>query len=55
MSEEGMKQLKELVDDHIARVRDGSHHCDDDDDHYIYEAAVEAFYGKEIWKEFNEE
>lgn len=47
-----MEELKKIVDEHIESVKSGKYHEDDDDAHYIYEAAVEAFYGKEVWELF---
>jgi|WetSurMetagenome_2_1015567.scaffolds.fasta_scaffold548995_1 hypothetical protein len=51
LSEHNIKPLKELV---INYVKDRSGNNDFEDyEHYIYEAAVELIYGKDIWKYLN--
>jgi hypothetical protein len=39
--------LEELVESHVKSVIDQVD--SDDDEHYIYETAMETIYGKEIW------
>ena len=34
---------------YIDAIATGTYHEDDDDQHYIFEAALEALYGKDIW------
>lgn len=46
-------KLKKLVDDYVeTRLLEGRE--PKDGDHYIFEAAIELFYGPAIWKELNE-
>ncbi len=47
-------KLVEAVRNHVeSTLNEGPE--DNDDSHFIYEIAVEAIYGKEIWKIFNEQ
>lgn len=43
--------LKRLCQEHIDDFNTGNE--DDDDEHYIYEAAMEAVFGKNVWKWIN--
>lgn len=43
-----LTELKKSCEFQIQEVIDGKH-VDSDSDHYIYEAAMETFYGKGIW------
>jgi hypothetical protein len=43
--------LAELVTEHLRLLACGTR--DEDMPHYIYEAAIEAFYGKDAWKFIN--
>ena len=44
-----MRNLRRIVTDYIGYVASPEFHENNEWDHYIYEAAVEAFYGKEVW------
>jgi hypothetical protein len=44
--------IREACQKHVDNLRKGN--VDDDDEHYIYEAAMEFFYGKDVWKEINQ-
>ena len=46
--------LINIVRRHIDDIAAGNYHPDSDDDHYIFEAAVEAVYGKQIWRWYRE-
>lgn len=46
---EVIRIAKELVDDVVT----DKYHSDNDDEHYIYEAAMEAIYGKDFWDWWN--
>jgi len=48
-----LEKLKALVDEYVEKVLTDQH-VDDDTDHYIFEAAVELFYGRLIWNQLNE-
>ena len=43
--------LAELVAEHLRLIACGNR--DEDMPHYIYETAMEAFYGKDVWKFVN--
>jgi len=46
-----LEPLAQLVDEHLRLIA-----CDmrdEDMPHYIYESAMEAFYGKDVWKFVN--
>jgi hypothetical protein len=45
------KDLKQQVEDYVEEKH--CKHEDCDCRHYIYEAAIEAYYGKGIWKWLN--
>ena len=36
-------------EDHIALLYSGGYHPDDDGEHYLYEAVMEAVFGEDIW------
>jgi len=40
--------------EHIT-VMSGGSYCDNDDEHYIYETAMEAVYGSDIWLGVNKQ
>lgn len=42
------KELEELCEYHLKHLND-----DDDSEHYIYEAAIEAIYGEDVWDYIN--
>lgn len=50
--------LRRLVDDYMDDVamveKDHDHIIDEDFEHYIFETAVETFYGKKVWDYINE-
>lgn len=46
-----LTRLKNMVDNHI-KVYD-PFGDNSDDEHYIYQVAMETFYGKDIWKRLN--
>lgn len=48
------KNLIELVEKSIPEYLENGH-VDDDFDHYVFEAAMEAIYGKNIWKWWNKQ
>lgn len=37
---------------HVDRIKSGS--AREDDAHYIFEAVLEAIYGKDVWREYND-
>lgn len=51
--EPNFKKLKEVCEDYMKFLRSEEYHSDNDFDHFIYEAAMEAFYGKDVWKYIN--
>jgi len=50
-----MEKLKALCKEYLDGLREGTIVEDDRSDlrHYIFEAAMETFYGKEVWEEIN--
>lgn len=48
-----MDDLKKLLDDYKIYVESDEYREDNDWEHYIYEAAVEAYLGKEFWNIIN--
>lgn len=48
-----LTKLKEACEYHILEIIDGKH-VDSDADHYIYEAAMQTLYGKNIFSWINE-
>jgi hypothetical protein len=46
-----IEPLAELVAEHLRLIACQQH--DEDMEHYIYEAALEAWYGKDVWKFIN--
>lgn len=48
-----MENLVKIVKQYEAYVKSDEYHEDNDYQHYIYEAAVEAVLGKEFWKILN--
>jgi len=44
-----LRILRETCQAHIDSIAAGTFHEDDDDQHYIFEEAIEALYGKDIW------
>lgn len=44
-----LDKLQEVIREYIAWIQSDDFHQDSDWDHYIYEAAVEAFCGDEFW------
>ncbi len=47
------KALQKLLQDYKKYVESDEYHQDNDWPHYIYEAAVEAYLGKDFWKIIN--
>lgn len=50
-----LRKLEALVQYYIDDLDNGEMHEDDQQDreHYIFEAAMEAFYGRNVWKWIN--
>jgi hypothetical protein len=46
-----LEKLSYLCTEHLRLIACGTR--DEDMPHYIYEAAMEAFYGKDVWKFVN--
>jgi len=44
--------LKKICQDYIDSIANNEY-VDDDFDHYIYETAIETFFGKEVWQFIN--
>jgi len=40
----------QLCNNYVIALSEGEEKCDSDFPHYIYEEALEACFGKEIWK-----
>lgn len=49
---ERLKSLVELCKETLADVEEDGR-CDDDADHYIFEAAMEFVFGSDIWSRYN--
>ena len=47
-------KVAEMVINHVNSMNTDEYHEDNDDKHYIYKAAIEAVYGKDVWKWINE-
>ena len=45
--------LMEVVTDHVKSYFKDDYHEDNDDDYFIYEAAMTCIFGKDIFKELN--
>lgn len=45
-----LKPLEKIVDDYVAFVSSDDYHEESDYKQYIFEAAVEAFYGTGFWQ-----
>lgn len=41
--------LKEMLQEHIDRLDSEGYYEDDDLEHYVYEAIMEAFFDKDVW------
>ena len=52
LEEPNLETLEELIDDYVKFFATDDHE-DNDHNEYIFEAAVEAFYGPDFWKWFN--
>lgn len=48
-----MEKLIKVVKDYEKYVKSKEYHEDNDYQHYIYEAAVEAVLGEDFWKMLN--
>lgn len=49
-------KVQKMVIEHVAGYADSDNCRDDEDDtHYLFEAAVEAIYGPNIWKWINKQ
>ncbi len=48
------KKLNEALSEYLKDIGEGTANCDvqSDQEHRIFEAAVEAFYGPEVWDKF---
>lgn len=51
-----LEKLRTVCQGLIDSIDNGNYHEDEDndDEHYIYEAAMEALYGKDVWNYINE-
>jgi len=49
-----LTKLKNLVKDYVTYCSSDEYHEDNDYGHYIFEEAVTAFYGEEIWDLINQ-
>jgi hypothetical protein len=47
--------LRKLCQDYLEYIAGPDYHEDNDYDHYIFEAAMTAFYGLEIWEWINKQ
>jgi len=47
--------LKKSLEAHINYLYSDDYHEDNDEKYYLYEAVMEAFYGKEIFDKLNKE
>lgn len=49
------KPLREMVIAYVAYCHDQAEYCDDNDwGHFIFEEAVKAVYGEDVWSKLNE-
>lgn len=49
-----LQGLKESCEDYVNKViKNKEYPEDNDDEHFIFEAAIETFYGKDIFKSLN--
>lgn len=48
-----LEKLERIIEEHMQTVADGSYHEDDDDKQFIFEEAIQAYYGKAIWTWYN--
>ena len=48
-----LTNLRCMVIDHMRSFSSGEYHEDSDEEHYLYEELLEAFYGKDVWKYIN--
>lgn len=48
-----LEALKEVCNDYINFIDSEDYHEDNDFDHYIFEAAMETVFGKDVWKYIN--
>lgn len=46
--------LQKVCQDYIDALAKDGYDADDDFDHYIYEEAITAFFGKEVWRFIND-
>jgi hypothetical protein len=49
-----LTMLRAECQEYIDSIADGSYHEDSDIEHYLFEAALEAIYGKDIFNYINE-
>ncbi len=49
-----MSEVIKQVKAHVEYMGTPEYHEDNDDHHYIFEAVVEACYGKEVWEWYRE-
>lgn len=54
IGEVDLQKLREVCQQYIDFIdNDEEYHDDNDYDHYIFEKALEAIFGKEVWKFIN--
>lgn len=55
MEEEARSKLEKACDEYMEFLRSEEYHEDKANDyaHYIFEAALEHYYGKDVWDEIN--
>jgi len=53
LAEPNLEELRKLVHKYIAFCASSGYFSDNDWDHYVAEAAVEAYYGADVWDWIN--
>jgi len=53
VDERNWTELEQIADSIVTEIQDGTYHEDNDNDHYMYEAAMTAIYGGRFWDWFN--
>lgn len=46
-------ELKKLIDEYLEFIDSDDYYEDNDNPHYIFEAAINAFYPQEVWDYIN--
>ncbi len=54
-SEMDLSVLKEILQSCIDEIWGDNYHEDNDNAQYVYESAIEAFFGEGIWDKINEQ